>query len=66
MFNREVINYNNKLYIVYRKVRSEHIKEKYVQDIKEFWLCDMVVRHNIQNNQFFLFLREISEVELVD
>jgi len=66
MFNKEVINYNNKLYIIYRKLKSDHIKEKYVQEIKNYWLCDMVVRHNNQNGQYFLFLREISEAELVD
>lgn len=66
MFNKEVINYNNKLYIIYRKLKSDHIQEKYVQEIKNYWLCDMVVRHNNQNGQYFLFLREISEAELVD
>lgn len=66
MFNKEVINYNNKLYIIYRKLKSDHIQEKYVQEIKNYWLCDMVVRHNNQNGQYFLFLREISDAELVN
>lgn len=66
MFNKEMINYHNKLYLIYRKLKSDQIQEKYVQDIKQYWLCDMVVRHNNQNGQYFLFLREIPEVELVN
>lgn len=61
-----MINYHNKLYLIYRKLKSDQIQEKYVQDIKQYWLCDMVVRHNNQNGQYFLFLREIPEVELVN
>jgi hypothetical protein len=66
MFLKEFINYDNKLYSVYRKVKNDSIKEEFIQDMKIFWNCDIVVKSQSQNGELFLFLREIPEVELVD
>ena len=65
MFNKELINYNDKLYWVYRKVKQSHVNEKYINDIKEMWLCDMVLRTKNQDEVWLLFVREIEEAKIV-
>jgi hypothetical protein len=66
MLSKELVKYQDKLYWVYRKVKSSVIKEGYVNDLKEFWNCDVAVRNRNQNDDIILFLREIPEAVLVD
>jgi len=61
MLPREYVNYQDKLYWIYRKVKHHQVKEGSVNDLKEFWLCDMVVRNKNQTDDTLLFLREIEE-----
>jgi hypothetical protein len=65
ILNKELVVYLDKLYWVYRKVKQEQIKEDYVQDIKEFWNCDVVVKHKNQTDNSLLFLRLIDDAEIV-
>lgn len=62
MLPREYVNYQDKLYWIYRKVKHHQVKEGSVNDLKEFWICDMVVRNKNQTDDTLLFLREIEEV----
>jgi len=66
MLNKELVQYQNKLYWVYRRVKQSHIKEGSINDLKEFWHCDVTVRNRNQNDEYLLFLREIPEAVLVD
>ena len=66
MFPKEFVNYDNKLYWIYRKIKSNQIKEGFVQNIKEYWNCDIVIKNRNQEDEILFFLREIPEVELVD
>ena len=65
MLPREYINYQDKLYWVYRKVNQSQVKEGSVSDLKEFWMCDMVIRNKNQTNDTLLFMREIEEAIIV-
>ena len=65
MLPREYVNYEDKLYWVYRKVKHYQVKEGSINDLKEFWLCDMVVRNTNQNDDTLLFMREIEEEVIV-
>ena len=65
MFNKELINYNDRLYWVYRKVRQTQIKENHINDVKEFWLCDLVLKTKNQDEPWFVFLREIKDAEII-
>jgi hypothetical protein len=65
ILNKELVVYLDKLYWVYRKVKQEQIKEDYVQDVKEFWNCDVVVKHKNQTDNSLLFLRLIDDAEIV-
>ena len=65
MLTKELVNYQDKLYWIYRKVKHHQVKEGSINDLKEFWLCDMVVRNKNQNDDTLLFLREIEEAIIV-
>jgi len=66
MLSKELVKYQDKLYWIYRKVKASVIKEGYVNDLKEFWNCDVAVRNRNQNDDIILFLREIPEAILAD
>ena len=66
MLNKELINYNNKLYWVYRKVKQHQVNSEKINDLREYWMCDLVVKHRNQQDELLIFLREIQEVELVN
>ncbi len=66
MLSKELVKYQDKLYWIYRKVKSSQIKEGRVNNLKEFWYCDVAVRNRNQNDDIILFLREIPEAVLVD
>jgi len=65
MLNKELVNYQDKLYWVYRKVKNSQVKEGSITDLKNFWMCDMVVRNRINNDDTLLFMREIEEAKIV-
>jgi hypothetical protein len=61
MLPKEYITYQDKLFWIYRKVKQSQIKDGSVTDLKDFWLCDVVVKSRNQNDELLLFLREIEE-----
>ena len=65
MLNKELVNDQDKLYWVYRRIKHSQVKEGSVNDLKEFWYCDMVVRNRNQQDDTLLFLREIEEAKIV-
>jgi hypothetical protein len=61
---KELINYNDKLFYLYRKIKETDIDPKFVGDLKEFWGCSMVIKQ-IQrqtNMSHYLFIIEIEDV----
>ena len=65
MLNKELIHYNDKLYWVYRKVKQSQIKENHINDVKDMWLCDLVLRSKTQDETQLIFVREIEEAVIV-
>ena len=63
LLNKELVQYQNKLYYVYKKMRPGSIKDGYVNDVKDFWGCDVVVKG--RNDDTLLFLRIIEDAEVV-
>lgn len=61
MIPREFVNYQDKLYWVYRKVRQSQIKEGSVTDLKDFWMCDIVIKSRNNQDETLLFMRECPE-----
>jgi hypothetical protein len=67
MMNKEFVQYQNNLFYVYRKIKSDNIKDGYLDDLKKYWDCDIVVKNkNQENNDILFFLKKIEEAELVD
>jgi len=65
MFPKEFVNYQDKLYWVYRKIKQHQVKEGSLSDLKDFWRCDVVVKSKNQNDELLLFMREIEEAIIV-
>jgi hypothetical protein len=65
MLPKEYVNYQYKLYWIYRKVKHSQVKEGSLTDLKNFWMCDMVVRNRVNNDDTLLFMREIEEAKIV-
>jgi len=65
MIPKEFVNYQDKLYWVYRKVKQHQVKEGSVSDLRDFWRCDVVVKSRNQNDELLLFMREIEDAILV-
>ncbi len=65
MLNKELLKYQDKLYYVFKRLRQRQVKEVYVNDVKEWWNCDVVVRSRQQNDDTLIFLREIEEATIV-
>lgn len=68
MFQKyELVNYQDKLYYVYRKVRESHIKDMdAISEIRDYWMCDIVLKNKINDEIVLWFLREISDAVIED
>jgi hypothetical protein len=64
--NKELVNYQDKLYWVYRKVNKSQVRQEFVTDLKDFWFCDLVVRDKNSEDSKLLFLREISDAVVLN
>lgn len=64
MLPREFVQYQNKLYWVYRTVPKNSVKEGFLNDLKDLWNCEMVVKNKQNDTEKLFFLREIPEAEL--
>jgi hypothetical protein len=65
MIPKEFVQYQNKLYWVYRKVKQHQVKEGLVSDLRDFWMCDVVVKSRNQNDEILLFMREVEDAIIV-
>lgn len=66
MLGKEYLSFRDKLYWVYRKVKESSIIEGEINNLRDYWLCDHVLRTKNQEVPFLVFLREVSEAEIVD
>jgi len=66
MLKFELINYNNSLFYVYRKIKDKFIKKEGVNEIKEYWLCDIVLKNKQGDETYLWFLREIPEADVIE
>lgn len=53
--SKELITFNEELYWVYRKVKSEFVKDS--TSLKDFWMCDITLRQG----EWLWFCRHIPE-----
>lgn len=62
----EIINYQDKLYYIYRRFPENQIKEGCINNVKELWNCDVVLRKKNEDNDILLFLVEISDAIIIE
>lgn len=62
----EIMTYQDKIYLVYRKVKQRRIKEGRVNDLKMTWFCDLVVKDKNLEDSVLMFLREVSDAEIIE
>jgi hypothetical protein len=62
MINHELINYNDKLYFVYRKYSASKVKENKIIDLMKLFECDLVLKKNNQETILY-YLKEIKELD---
>ena len=56
---KEIINANNNLYQLIRVLREDQLKNPNTEDLKEYFLCDTVLR----KQGLLYFCRLIEEIE---
>lgn len=68
MIHREYINFQDNLYYLYRKIRSNEVLEEDIQPLKEHWRCDTVIKNKTQNEgeEFLYFLVLIPDATIID
>jgi len=68
MIHREYINFQDKLYYLYRKIRSSEILEEDIQVLKEHWHCDTVIKNKTQNEgeEILYYLVLIPDATIID
>lgn len=62
----EYVEYKDKLYYVYRKVDKNMIKEGFVNNVKELWHCDLVLKNKSNDDETLIFLVEISDAVIIE
>jgi hypothetical protein len=65
MLSKELMTYQDRLFWIYRKVKQEQINETRIQELREFWMCDMILKQKTPQGEVFIFLREIPEAVIV-
>lgn len=65
MLNKELFNYGDKLYWIYRKVRISHVKSDKITALRDFWGCDLSLKETNPNG-VIMFLVEIPEAEIIE
>jgi hypothetical protein len=55
----QVLNNNGILHQVYRKVKLKQEDKNFINELKEYWHCDTVLK----NNDEFYFCRKIDDIE---
>ena len=68
MFKKELFNFQDKLYYIERKIRETQVKPEFVNELKEYWKCDNVVKQIFKqtNEVFYLFLVEIEDAKIIE
>lgn len=60
MLNKELINYKDELYWVYRRVKEQRVKDP--STLREYWLCDIALR----SGEDLLFCRHIPDAKIIE
>lgn len=65
MVGQNLINYQDKLYWIYRKVKQHQVKEGSITELRDFWMCDIVIKSRNNQDETLLFMRECPDAVIV-
>ena len=65
IINKEFLEFQGKYYWIYRKIKQSTLIKGGLDTIKEAYFCDHVLKHGDENSGYYVFLREISEAEVL-
>lgn len=66
-FYKELIRHQDKLYLLFDKVKEKYVKPEKINDLKLLWECDIVLKQkNPVGDVYLLFLSEIQESEIIE
>lgn len=61
------INYQDKLYYLYRKIKKKMLKNDEAKiNLAKLWMCDNVITTIENDEEICQFVREIPEVEVLE
>jgi len=61
----ELINYQDKLYYVYRRIPEKPEVGDILSELKEYWMCDLILKNKKDDNNMLIFLREIPDADII-
>lgn len=64
--SKEFVDYKGKLYWVYRRIKQTTLVKGGLDVIKESYFCDHVLKYGDEQNGHYVFLREVSDVEVLE
>lgn len=62
----EILTYQDKMYYVYRRFPRSKIKEGFINEVKELWHCDLVLKRRNEEDEILMFLVEIPDAVIID
>jgi len=66
MLSKELVNYQGKLFYVYRRFKETHVKTDRISELRDLLGCDIVLKQNNTNDKTLIFLREIKDAEVLE
>ena len=64
---KELIRHQDKLYLLFDKVKEKHVKPEKINDLKLLWECDITLKQkNPVGEVYLLFLNEVQELEIIE
>jgi len=62
----ELVHFQDKLFYVYRRVPENQVKEGMIGELKDHWMCDLVLKNKKSEDEILVFLREIPDAEIIE
>jgi len=62
----EFLTFNDKLYIVHRRIPKGVIKENHILDVRDAWHCDTVLKTRNEDIETYVFLFECPDAVIVE
>lgn len=67
MINHELIKYNNKLFFLYRKFKTHHVKSDKIHDLMYLLECNLVLKKTTEQNvEYLYYLKEVPDLEVLN